>query len=200
MPSRIPLKRILIARPPKWSAGDLVWLGVALAIVAIQRVGVSLLDIDGAEGGLRRTIFFVTTGALILLAFRWRWYAGAWLIGIGIFLNFIPMVSHGGLMPVAYETIQDSGEFPEITDADIGRQVTNSKDIVLPRSEIDFEPLSDRYVITFPLYRTNIYSFGDFIAFAGIALVLVQVIGHVVFGGRAKVARAAPICDDPQGA
>ena len=98
------LRRVFFARAPRWSAGELVWLGCALTVVVLQRVGVSLLDLDGTQGGFRRAIFFSTTALLIGLALRFRWYFGAWLIALGILMNFIPMASHGGLMPVAFET------------------------------------------------------------------------------------------------
>ncbi len=188
--------RILFARPPQWSAGEFVWLGSALAVVVAQRIAVSLLDLDGGQGDIRRVIFFTTTALLVGLALRFRWYIGAWLIAIGILMNFIPMASHGGLMPVAVETIQSSEAFPEITEANIGKQVTNSKDIVLRREDIDFEPLSDRFVMTLPLYRTNIYSLGDFVAFAGIALAVVQIVFQLFVPAR-RSSPAPPAGEEP---
>ncbi len=187
------LRRILFARAPRWSAGEFVWLGSALAVVVLQRIGVSLLDLDGTQGGFRRAIFFSTTALLIGLALRFRWYVGAWLIAAGILMNFIPMASHGGLMPVALETIQSSTAFPEITEANIGKQVTNSKDIILRRDDINFEPLSDRFVITLPLYRTNIYSLGDFVAFAGFGLAVIQIAALFFVPGRKPAERSHPV-------
>jgi hypothetical protein len=174
----------LFARPPHWGAGEFVWLGAAVVAFVAQRIGVSRLGQDGAEADARRAIFYSTTAVLIVLALHFRRIAGAWLIAIGITMNFIPMTAHGGLMPVAWELIQESGEFPQITEADIGRQVHNSKDIVLRREDIHFEPLSDRYVLTLPWYGTNIYSLGDFVAFGGILLAAIQVIAYVVRGER----------------
>jgi len=157
-------------------AGEPVWFAVAVAVYAIQEFGISHLGQDGGEAVLRRILFFTTTAVVVGLAFRLRRYVGAWLIAIGILMNVLPMAAHGGLMPVAFEVIEESGAFPEITEEDIGRQVPNSKDIVLYRDDIHFELLSDRFFLEVPGYGPNIYSAGDFVAFAGLALAAVQII------------------------
>lgn len=112
----------------------------------------------------------------MLIALRYRRYFGAWLIAAGIGLNLIPMVAHGGLMPVSYEVVHKSGAFPEITLADVGHQLSNGKDIVLNSGDITLPWLADRYVLSLPGYGTNIYSLGDFVLFGGIALVVIQLI------------------------
>mgnify|MGYP000895692520 CR=1 FL=1 len=83
-------------------------------------------------------MYFVTTALLILLALHFRRYLGSLLVALGIALNFVPMASHGGLMPVEYETVRGSGLLPDVSEADIGRQVPNSKDVVLRAEEISF--------------------------------------------------------------
>lgn len=182
---RAALRHFAFARTLNLGAGDLRWFALTLAVFGIQRIGVSRLGQDGGEALLRRTIFFVTTAILIVLAFHFRRIIGAWFIAAGIAMNFAPIVSHGGLMPVSWELIRDSGEFPQITEADIGRQVPNSKDIVLLREDIRFEPLSDRFFVTVPVYGSNIYSLGDFVAFGGIALAVVQILIFVAVGDAA---------------
>lgn len=164
------------ARTPQGAAGELVWLAFVAAVFFTQRLAISLLARDGAAADLRRGLYFLTTALLILLALHFQRYVGAWLIAAGIALNFVPMALHGGLMPVDYELVRDSGLLPGVSEADIGQQAANSKDIILRREDIDFELLSDRYVITVPLYGTNIYSIGDFVAFAGAALAALQVV------------------------
>jgi hypothetical protein len=84
------------------------------------------------------------------------------------------MAAHGGAMPIDFEILQRSGAFPEVTEADIGRQTNHGKDIVLRREDIRFFWLSDRYIVDLPVYGTNIYSLGDFVLFAGLGLVVVQ--------------------------
>jgi len=175
------------------SAGDLPWLAAAVVIYAIQEIGISHLERAGWQADLRRFIFFSTTGAVILLALHFRRYAGAWLIALGIAMNFVPMAAHGGLMPVAFEVIEESGEFPEITPADIGRQLENSKDIVLWREDIHFYRLSDRHHVVLPVYGGTIYSRGDFVAFVGVLAGATQALLAIFFpvlGGSRPPARA----------
>ncbi len=148
----------------------------AIAILVSQQMAISYLGRDGLEANVRRGIFFVTTPILIGIALCfWRFW-GAWLIAAGILLNFLPIAAHGGLMPVSYAIVHDSGAFPEITEAEIGRQLDNGKDILLRRDDIHFYPLSDRYTVDAPLYGKNIYSPGDFVLFAGGAVVIVQAV------------------------
>lgn len=166
---------ISVARRALARAGDPVFLAIAVTLFALQQVAIRAFALDGAAGSLRRAIFLSTTVALALLALRFRRYLGAWLIAAGILLNLVPMASHGGLMPVSYRVVHESGAFPEITDADLGKQLGNGKDILLRDDEIRFEPLSDRYTLDLALYGTNIYSLGDFVLFAGVGLVILQV-------------------------
>lgn len=162
------------AEPGFTLRGDLRWLGLGLALLVVQQFAIRGLGEGDIETTLRRSVFFATTAALCLLALKFRRIHGAWLISAGIFLNLIPMAAHGGLMPIALETIQASGHFPEITQDDVGEPIPYSKDIVLDRDDIRFEPLSDRYAISLPGYGGNIYSIGDFVLFAGLGAAAIQ--------------------------
>jgi hypothetical protein len=172
------LQHTLLARPT--GAGQFVVFGLAALMFLAQRFALTRLGLDGAEADLRRAIFYSTTVILIGLALMLRHYLGAWLVAAGIAMNLIPIAAHDGLMPVAWETIRDSGEWPEITEADVGSQVPNSKDIILRREDIRFEALSDRYVVTLPWYGANIYSLGDFFIFAGVIATAGQVVFELV--------------------
>ncbi len=165
---------------PIQRAGDLPWFLTAIALMAVQQVAIRRIATDGAPGFLRRSLFFVTTVVLVALALRFRRYIGAWVIAAGIVLNLVPMMAHGGLMPVSYAVVHDSGAFPEITEAQIGHQLGNGKDILLNNGDIHFEWLSDRYTVTVPIYGANIYSLGDFVLFAGIAFVVLQASAELV--------------------
>lgn len=157
-------------------------LGVAVGLFVGQQAAIRRLDLTGGEALVRRVIFFVATAVLVGVALHFRRFAGAWLIAAGIALNFVPMAAHGGLMPISYEVVRDSGAFPSITRSDIGRQIANSKDIVLERDDIHFYALSDRFVRTVPLYGTNIYSPGDFVIVAGVGLAAAQALLLLAFG------------------
>lgn len=174
----------------------------AVAILVAQQLAISNLGLDGVEADLRRGIFFVTTPVLIGIALCFRRFVGAWFIAAGIALNFLPIAAHGGLMPVSYAIVRDSGAFPEITEAEIGRQLHNGKDILLLREDIHFFPLSDRFTVDAPLYGTNIYSLGDFVLFGGGALVIVQALASLVpRRGGVAVGRepSAPQVEEPTG-
>ncbi|MCC7364207.1 MAG: DUF5317 family protein [Dehalococcoidia bacterium] len=154
--------------------GEPGWFLIVLAVFLVQEFGISQLGHDGGQAMLRRAIFFATTSVAVLLAYHFRRYIGAWIIAAGIVMNVIPIIAHGGLMPVAWETIRDSGEFPQITEQDIGGQVANSKDVILWREDIRFEPLSDRFLLMVPGYGANIFSAGDFVVFGGVLLAVAQ--------------------------
>jgi hypothetical protein len=102
------------------------------------------------------------------------------------------MAAHGGNMPVAYETVVESGAFPDITEENIGGQIGNSKDVVLWRDDIRFEPLSDRIIYTIPGYRLNIYSPGDVVIGAGIIVTLVEAVAFLFGFSWARAAGWLP--------
>ena len=155
-------------------AGDSVVLAIAAAIFVAQQLAISNLDPYGTSGAVRQVLFFSTTVVLALLALKLRRFWGAWLVALGIVLNLVPMAAHNGSMPIDYAVIERSGAFPEVTREDIGKQTNHGKDVVLERDDIHFFALSDRYVVTVPVYGTNIYSLGDFVLFAGVAAGIVQ--------------------------
>jgi len=127
------------------SAGDAVWVAVAVVAVLAQVVATEHLAVGGAEGILRRAIFLAPAPIVLALAWRFRRYVGAWLIAAGILLNALPMVAHGGLMPVSYDGIQATGATPDLTAADTGKPIAGAKNVLLYRDDIRFEWLSDRF-------------------------------------------------------
>jgi hypothetical protein len=142
-------------------AGDSLVLAIAAAIFVAQQVAISNIGTGGAAGAFRQVLFFSTT-----------------VVALGILLNLVPMAFHSGSMPIDYAILQRSGAFPEVTRDDVGKQTNHGKDVVLDRGDIHFFALSDRYIVTLPVYGTNIYSLGDFVLFAGLGLVIVQVAGE----------------------
>ncbi len=173
-------------------AGDSVVLAAAAVIFLAQQLAISNIGTGGASGTFRQVLFFSTTVILALLALKLRRIWGAWLVALGIVLNLIPMAFHSGSMPIDYAILERSGAFPEVTREDIGKQTNHGKDVVLERGDIHFFALSDRYVVDLPVYGTNIYSLGDFVLFAGLGLVVIQVAGELVTGrGRSAAATEA---------
>ncbi len=169
-------------------AGDLFVLGAATVIFVAQQLAISFFPLDGAPGTMRRALFLVTTAALALMALQFRRFFGAWLVTAGIVMNLLPMAAHGGAMPIDFTILERSRAFPDVTEADIGRQTNHGKDVVLRREDIHFYWLSDRFIVDLPLYGTNIYSAGDFVLFAGLGLVAVQAAVIAVRPGARKAA------------
>lgn len=180
----------MIARRPG-RAGDLWFLAAAAAIFLGQQLAISFMATGGLEGIIRRTLFFTTTAVLVLLALHFRRFWGAWLVAAGIVLNLIPMAAHGGAMPIDIAIIESSGAFPEVTREHLGSQTNHGKDVVLERDDIHFFALSDRYVVELPGYGTNIYSLGDFVLFAGVALIILQAPLDILRAQRRETPQAA---------
>lgn len=165
----------------------------ALLLFLLQDLAISRVGPDSSLAWLRAAAFFAATLLFIALALVLRRYVAAWVVAAGILMNFIPMAAHGGLMPIAYEVIAATGEFPEVTPAAIGSQVENSKDIVLWREDVRFFFLSDRFLVSVPGYGPNIYSLGDFVAFGGVALGVVELAFYAATGRLPLAAAARPL-------
>lgn len=167
-------------------------LAAAVLLFAAQEVAITSLAPDGDWDWLRRGVFLATTGMMIVVALSFRRFLGAWLVALGIAMNFAPMVAHGGNMPVAYEVVRDSGAFPEISEADIGGQLHNSKDVLLWKEDVRLFALSDRLTATLPGYRTNIYSPGDVVIAAGVLVAVTEVIAQALGYGPLLPVRRRP--------
>lgn len=155
--------------------------------MVVQRVSVRAFELEGWQSDVRRAMFLLTTLGVFLVAIKiatmFRTLIGAWIVALGVLMNLLPMTAHFGLMPIASETLQESG-IHEVTADDIGKPLTLSKDIVLLREDIRFELLSDRYILTLPIIGPNVYSMGDFVLFAGLCLALVEAAVRTVRGER----------------
>jgi hypothetical protein len=79
-------------------------------------------------------------------------------------------------MPVSYEVIQTTDLADDLSEADIGKPIGHSKDILLRREDIHFEVLSDRHVLTFPRLPDNIYSAGDVVLLGGLLMAALEAI------------------------
>jgi hypothetical protein len=179
------------ARLPDQQAGSaILWLAAAAAVLAVQQAAVRVVGTDGGPALMRRAIILVTTVALVAMALHFRRFAGAWLVAAGITLNALPILAHGGLMPVAYETVLASELAPGIDEHAIGQPHEGSKDIVLERDDIRLPWLADRHIVAIPGYGANIYSIGDFVLFAGVAVAMGETLAmlSIPAGSRRRAA------------
>ncbi|MFQ5872313.1 MAG: DUF5317 family protein [Dehalococcoidia bacterium] len=90
------------------------------------------------------------------------------LIGLGAVLNFLAIVSNGGAMPVAAESLSGTDSGGVATPAASGRLLRHSKDIVLHGDDIRLAPLADRY--KFSNAVPILFSVGDLFIVAGIVV------------------------------
>lgn len=159
--------------------------------MVLQRISVRAFALEGWESDVRSAVFVITTLGVGFVALKLRTWFGAWIVAVGVFMNLLPMLAHGGLMPISYEVLLESG-IKEVSEADIGKPLALSKDIVLWRDDIHFELLSDRYILTLPIIGPNVYSIGDFVLFAGLCLATVEAVVRSVRGERTTHRQLSP--------
>jgi hypothetical protein len=100
---------------------------------------------------------------LMLLAFAWlnRTEPGFLILGMGLALNFLVIVLNGGFMPISPETVASITSGRLIDALEIGQRFSNSKDIILPATEIRLGILSDRFLLPEWIPYRVAFSLGD---------------------------------------
>lgn len=144
------------------------------AVVALLAICLQLIAIFAPLGSndLLPRILFVAS-YLLLLAFvsiNVR-HPGLVILGLGLALNFLAIVTNGGLMPTTPE-VYAKFSWPE--GARVGERIPNTKDILLEREDVHLYVLSDRYrwdVQT--IVRT--FSIGDVMIAAGLVATVAEV-------------------------
>ncbi len=95
---------------------------------------------------------------------------GAKLFALGIALNALVMLANGGMMPLTPEMSQFVHPDRPIVEQ---TRPSNSKNILLPRSETNLWILSDNIPVTLPWRRTAV-SPGDILLVVGVAQLIFQ--------------------------
>jgi hypothetical protein len=105
----------------------------------------------------------------LLLVFAWfnRKLPGFWLLGGGLLLNLLVIAANGGLMPISPETVRVLYPQAPASSWEVGKQLGNGKDIVLPREETNLWFLSDRFLFPEWLRYPVAYSLGDVVIALG---------------------------------
>lgn len=100
---------------------------------------------------------------ILLLIFAWlnRKLPGFWLLGGGLLLNFLVIAANGGLMPISPEAVRQLYPNAPESSWEVGKQLGNGKDIVLPREATNLWFLSDRFLAPEWLRYSVAYSLGD---------------------------------------
>jgi len=151
--------------PLRW-----IWLivaGLAVQVVAMGYVGRGWsFVLDHRPAIIIGTYLLVVIG----LARNWR-VPGMAVVTLGFALNFAVILANGGQMPVTRETIEASGQGWLLTETTEGQPILQSKDVLLPKGQSHLWALSDIFITPPPVRRAA--SIGDFVTYAGVALVIV---------------------------
>jgi len=117
-----------------------------------------------------RRVFFVSSYLLLLsFAVANLRRPGLLLMGVGLLLNFLAIVSNGGLMPVTPDTLERVGPPPE--NVSLGEWVPHTKDVLLERADTRLWLLTDVLAWKNPT-RVSAFSIGDVIIAAGLLVTL----------------------------
>lgn len=146
-----------------------------LVLVALAAQLVVIYAGFGDAAVLRRFIF--PSSYVLLLAFVAlnRRRIGFLVIGAGMLLNFLAIVSNSGLMPVTPANVEKAGMGYKIEGVELGEAIPRSKNVLLEESDTNLRWLSDRFtwISDSPL---AVFSVGDIVIAAGLIIVLVELL------------------------
>lgn len=101
---------------------------------------------------------------------------GVRLILVGLGLNLSVILANGGLMPVTPDTVALLMTPERQAELVVGQPIERSKDVLLEPADVRLAGLRDRFVARAGPLRT-VYSLGDVLVMAGLAIVLVELAG-----------------------
>jgi hypothetical protein len=151
-------------------------MATRLGVLAVSALGLQLLVIFAGLGELtdvRRGLFVFSYLLLIVFVLANLRRPGIAVIGVGLALNFLAIVSNGGLMPVTPEALDRVG--PPPTEIELGEPVPLTKDVLLAREDTRLWPLTDILTWENPT-NIQLFSVGDLFIAAGLALTLAELL------------------------
>jgi len=165
-----------------------------LALFALAMQAVAIFAPLGFDDLPKRLLFDLSYLLLISFSILNLPRPGIAIIGIGLLLNFLPIVANGGLMPVTAENLAEIGELHRIEGRREGDAIPYTKNVLKSKENTHFYELSDRLVWDNPVFF-RVFSIGDVVIAAG----LVVVVGDLFLprlqrvGGRSeKTSRVNP--------
>ena len=122
---------------------------------------------------------------LLLLTFVWlnRRLVGIQIVGFGVFCNLLVILTNGGFMPIAPQTLVHINPGSTLDQWPIGYHYGNSKDVILLQHDTVLWVLSDILVLPPPFPWPAAFSVGDVLIALGI-VVLLQGPVHLPVPGR----------------
>ncbi len=127
----------------------------------------------GDVGVLRRLVF--PASYVLLLAFvvlNWR-RVGFMVIGAGLLLNFLAIVTNGGLMPISPTNLANAGLEDKLVGLELGDSVPETKNVLLDESDTHLQLLADRFTWGSP-GPLPVFSIGDAVVGAGLVIVIIE--------------------------
>jgi hypothetical protein len=145
------------------------WLALSAVVVQLIVVYVGF----GEAEEFRRFIFPASYVFLIAFTVLNRRRLGFLVIGGGMVLNFLAIVSNGGLMPISPSAMERAGLGDELAKLDIGDAVPHTKNVLLDESDTHLQWLTDRLTWNHP-GPFPVFSVGDAIIAVGLVVILVE--------------------------
>ncbi len=142
---------------------------VALFALAMQAIAIFVpLGFDDVP---KRLLFVLSYLFLIFFIIVNLPRPGFVIIGLGLLLNFLPIVSNGGLMPVTAEHVAEIGQLHRIKGREEGDAIPHTKNVLKSRQNTRFYELSDRLVWDNPVIF-KLFSIGDLVIAGGLVVLL----------------------------
>lgn len=144
--------------------GWLVLIALAVQLIVIY------VDFGGAEE-FRRFVYPASYVLLLAFIILNRRRVGFLVIGVGMLLNLLAIVTNGGLMPISPTTMEKAGLGDELVE--LGDAVPLTKNVLLEEGDTNLQWLTDRFTWDSP-GPFPVFSIGDVIIGVGLLIVLVE--------------------------
>jgi len=111
---------------------------------------------------------------LLLLTFVWlnRRLVGIQIVGLGVLCNLLVILTNGGFMPIAPQTLVHINPGSTLDQWPVGFHYGNSKDVILLQQNTTLWVLSDVLVLPPPFPWPAAFSVGDLLIALGIVVLL----------------------------
>ena len=142
-----------------------------LALFALAMQAIAIFAPLGFDDTPKRLLFELSYVILIFFAVINLPRPGFVILAIGLLLNFLPIVSNGGLMPVTAENLARVDALDRIEGRAEGDAIPRTKNVLKTEEETTLYVLSDRLILDNPVY-VPIFSIGDVVIASGLLVIL----------------------------
>ncbi len=145
----------------------LVLLALALQVPLVRAPFGPTQEVTGAQ-----IAFLVSHLLLLTFVLLNRRILGIQIVGIGVLSNLLAILSNGGFMPIAPQTLVRINPGSALDQWTLGFHYGSSKDIILLAHDTALWVLSDILVLPPPFPWPTAFSLGDLLIAAGIIVTL----------------------------